>query len=249
MDPESRIEHLESQLRQMQALATVGELTSTATHEFNNVLMTVMNYARMGLRHRDDATRDKALKKILDASERASVISRTVLAAARNRSGEFEPVDLPQLCREALVLLEREMRKYRIGIEADLQPIPPVRGDGNQLTRALLNLVTNARQAMHSGGTLFISTRHDASSECAVLTIRDTGCGIPAESLPRIFESFYSTKSGPDASGKGGTGLGLAACLKTVESHGGKIRVESTVGRGTAFIIRLPLAGASDRAA
>lgn len=246
---QQRIDSLESQLRQMQALAAVGELTSTATHELNNVLMTVMNYARMGMRHRDDATRDKALKKILDASERAGTISRTVLTAARNRGGDFEPVDLTSLCGEAMLLLERELRKYRIDVETDLQPVPTIDGDGNQLLRVLINLVTNARQAMSGGGSLFVKTEYDAGAGHVILTIRDTGSGIPQEQLPKIFEPFFSTKQGPDASGKGGTGLGLAACLKTIEQHGGKIRVESTVGKGTAFLIRLPRGKSIDAAA
>jgi signal transduction histidine kinase len=74
------------------------------------------------------------------------------------------------------------------------------------------------------------------------LVVRDNGCGIPSEKLPRIFESFYTTKSGPDASGKGGTGLGLSMCRDIIESHHGRIRVDSTVGKGTAFTLKLPVA-------
>jgi signal transduction histidine kinase len=81
------------------------------------------------------------------------------------------------------------------------------------------------------------------------LTVRDNGSGIPREALPKIFEAFYTTKQGPDESGKGGTGLGLAACKEIVDAHRGRIRVESTVGRGTAFIIRLPIHRDSQAAA
>ena len=81
------------------------------------------------------------------------------------------------------------------------------------------------------------------------LTVRDTGCGIAKETLPSIFAPFYSTKAGPDESGKGGTGLGLAACKENIDAHQGRIRVESTVGRGTAFIIRLPINQGSQAAA
>ncbi len=106
----------------------------------------------------------------------------------------------------------------------------------------LLNLLINARQAMPNGGRLWIKLLHDAENNMIDLVVRDNGCGIPAEKLPRIFESFYTTKSGPDASGKGGTGLGLSMCREILESHHGRIRVDSTVGRGTAFTLKLPVA-------
>ena len=105
----------------------LGELTGTATHEFNNVLMTIINYAKLGLRNRDDASRDKALSKILEASERAAKITTTILAQARNRSESFESTDLGQIIRDSMVLLEREMRKYRIAVELEIDPsTPPV---------------------------------------------------------------------------------------------------------------------------
>src|SRR5678815_3694285 len=93
----ARIAALEEQLAQAQRLAALGELTSTTTHEFNNVLMTILNYARMGLRHKDEPTRDKALDKIFIAAQRASKITSTILAVARNRSGNFEPTNLKKL--------------------------------------------------------------------------------------------------------------------------------------------------------
>ena len=94
---EQELESLRQQLAQAQRMAALGELTSTTTHEFNNVLMTILNYARMGLRHKDEATRDKALDKIFAAAQRAAKITSTMLAVARNRSGAFEPTDLKQI--------------------------------------------------------------------------------------------------------------------------------------------------------
>jgi signal transduction histidine kinase len=247
--PTEQIRLLEQQLSQAQRLTAIGELTSTVTHEFNNVLMTVINYAKMGLRHKDQATRDKAFQKILAAGERATRITNSVLGMARNRSDSFEPTDLAGLIEETLVLLEREMRKYRISVETHLAEVPPANAIGNQIQQVLLNLLTNARQAMTEGGRIIISLSHDAAAGTVDLTVRDTGSGIPHEKLPRIFDPFFSTKSGPDASGKGGTGLGLATCRNIIESHRGRIRVESKLGTGTAFMIRLPVyrrsAGAS----
>lgn len=237
------IEILRRQLRQSQALATLGELTGTATHEFNNILMTVLNYAKMGLRHRDDATREKALTKILEASQRAAKITSTILAQARNRTDDYAPTQIERIIDDALVLLERELRKYRIGVVKEFAPCPPARANGNDIQRVLINLLVNARQAMPEGGTIRLSIEHDRVSQHVVIGVRDTGSGIPMDQLPKIFDAFYSSKAGPDETGKGGTGLGLAVCREIVEAHHGRIRVESSVGKGTLFIIRLPVAG------
>ena len=237
-----QVEALQAQLREAQKLTALGELMSTTTHEFNNVLMTVINYAKMGLRHKDEATRDKALQKILDAGQRAARITSSVLGMARNRSDAPEPTDLAALVDESLVLLEREMRKYRVSIDKQFAHVPPALVCGNQIQQVLLNLLINARQAMPEGGTLVIRLAHEPESETVDLVVRDSGCGIPAEKLPKIFDRFYSTKEGPDASGKGGTGLGLAMCRDIIEAHRGRIRVDSSVGKGTAFTLKLPIA-------
>jgi signal transduction histidine kinase len=242
LSPQEQIAALEQQLAQTQKLAALGELVSTTTHEFNNVLMTILNYARMGLRHKDEPTRDKALEKILAATQRAAKITSTILAVARNRSGSFEATNLKQVVEDALVLLERELTKYRISVEAQLAEVPAVSAMGNQIQQVLLNLLINSRQAMPHGGRLILRLQHDAATDSVDLIIRDTGCGIPADKLPRIFEPFFTTKSGPDETGKGGTGLGLASCRQIIEAHRGRIRVESTVGKGTQFTIKLPVA-------
>jgi signal transduction histidine kinase len=236
---------LEDQLRQAQKLTALGELVSTTTHEFNNVLMTILNYAKMGMRHRDDATRDKAFEKILIAGQRAAKITNGILGFARNRSNSMEPTDLAKIVDDSLSLLEKEMQKYRVAVELNLQPVPLVMAQGNQLQQVLMNLLTNARQAMPGGGRLVIRLSHDAPHGTVELMIRDSGNGIPADKLPYIFDRFYTTKSGPDESGKGGTGLGLSLCHDVIESHHGRIRVESTIGKGTAFTLKLPAIAAS----
>ena len=231
---------LRQQLVRSQRMAALGELVGTTTHEFNNALMTILNYAKLGLRHKDEATRDKALDRILGAAQRAERITNAVLGMARNRSDEFAPTDLAALVEESLVLLEREMQKYRVAVRKQFSPAPPVRAVGNQIQQVLLNLATNARQAMPSGGELLVRVSYDETAELVDLTVRDTGSGIPREQLPKIFDRYFTTKSGPDATGKGGTGVGLSACREIVEAHNGRIRVESSVGKGTSFTVRLP---------
>lgn len=240
-DGSRRIEIAKGDLDRLQALATLGELTGTATHEFNNILMTIMNYAKSAMRDRSDAGRDKALGKILDASQRAAKITSTILAQAKNRQDTMVPTDLGAIISDTLELLSREMRKYRVSVETMIDAsTPKAMASGNQIQRVLINLLVNARQAMPDGGSIGVLLAPDAATGEAILTVRDTGAGIPRDQLPYIFDSFYSTKSGPDDSGKGGTGLGLASCKEIIDAHKGRIRVESTVGKGTAFIIRLP---------
>ncbi len=239
---QQQVELLKKQLAQAQTLTALGELVGTTTHEFNNVLMTIINYAKMGMRHKDTATRDKCLEKIFAAGSRAAKITNTVLGMARNRSAGQEPTDLTKLVENTLLLLEREMNKYRIAVDRTFQPIPEAYVSGNQIQQVLLNLLINARQAMPRGGRVAIKLLHDREHDMIDLVVRDYGVGIPSEKLPRIFESFYTTKAGPDASGKGGTGLGLSMCRDIIEAHHGQIRVQSTVGKGTAFTLKLPTA-------
>ncbi|MEZ6135478.1 MAG: ATP-binding protein [Pirellulaceae bacterium] len=235
-----QIEALRRELDLSRRMATLGELTSTTTHEFNNLLMTILNYAKLGLRHKDEPSRDKAFTRIHDAANRATKVTSSVLAMARNGGGSMQATALKPIVDDTLLLLEREFRKYRVQLECDVDNVPVVLAAGNDLQRVLVNLLVNARQATPEGGLVRLTLKHDAASHEVVLTIRDTGSGIPADVLPKIFEPFFSTKSGPDASGKGGTGVGLSSCKETIDAHGGRIRVESSVGKGTAFIIRLP---------
>ena len=231
---------LRQQLAQAQRLTALGELVGTTTHEFNNVLMTILNYAKMGLRHKDTATRDKALDKILTAANRAAKITNGILAFARNRSQSLEPTELAKVIGDSMMLLEREMSKYRIRVETQIEPAPPAMANGNQIQQVLMNLLINARQAMPGGGVILIRLGFDSASQMVELFVRDTGCGMTPETMRRIFDPFFSTKSGPDASGKGGTGLGLSMCRDIIEAHHGRIRVDSAVGKGTAFTIKLP---------
>jgi signal transduction histidine kinase len=244
----AEIAALRTELLAARKLAGLGELLGTTTHEFNNALTTILNYARMGLRHRDQPTRDKALERILSAGTRAAKITASVLSMARGgRSSRFEPTDATALVEDVLVLLEREMMKYRIQVEREFAPVPRISANPSQLQQVLLNLLVNARQAMPDGGRLILRLAHDPATGFVDLTVRDTGCGMTPEVMRRIFEPHFTTKAGPDETGKGGTGLGLSACREIVDAHRGRIRVESAPGRGTAITIRLPMLQAAER--
>jgi signal transduction histidine kinase len=232
---------LRRQVLEARKLASLGELVGTTTHEFNNALTTILNYARMGLRHRDQPTRDKALDRILSAGTRAAKITASVLSMSRSRAARFEPTDMTMLVEDVLVLLEREMMKYRVQVEREFAPVPRVSANPSQIQQVLLNLLVNARQAMPNGGRLILRLAHDEPSGLVDLMVRDTGCGMTSEVMRRIFDPHFTTKAGPDETGKGGTGLGLTACREIVEGHRGRIRVESAPGKGTAITIRLPV--------
>jgi two-component system NtrC family sensor kinase len=233
---------LQSQLEHSQRMATIGELSSTTTHEFNNLLTTIINYAKLGLRHKDEPTRDKALQKINDAATRATKVASSVLAMARSRSGGFEPISLNSILDDTLHLIGREFQKHRIALETEVQQeLPMVFGSSTQLQRVLVNLLVNARQATRAGGSVRVRLEHDTQSNEVVLQVRDNGSGISPELLPKIFEPYFTTKEGPDASGQGGTGIGLSSCKQIIDAHSGRIRVDSGLGKGTAFTIRLPV--------
>jgi signal transduction histidine kinase len=246
---EQQVAMLREQLVQAQKMSALGELVSTTTHEFNNVLMTIINYAKLGMRSKDAAAQKRAFDKILAAGERAAKITATILGVARNRHQHFEATDLATLVTDSLVLLERELRKYRVHVELDLQAAPPAWANGNQIQQVLINLLVNARQAMSQGGQVSIAVRPDPQRRMVHLVVRDNGPGMSAETLRKIFDPFYTTKRGPDASGVGGTGLGLSACKEIIESHKGRIRVESSLGKGTCFTLMLPIAAPAAAAA
>jgi signal transduction histidine kinase len=245
----AELEAVRSDLLAARKQATLGDLLGTTTHEFNNALTTILNYARLGIRHRDQATRDKALERILSAGTRAAKITASVLSMSRNRSSRFEPLDLHVLVEDVLVLLEREMMKYRVQVEREFSPVPRVSANPGQLQQVLLNLMVNARQAMPEGGRLIVRLAYDDPTGLVDLMVRDTGCGMAPDVLRRIFEPRFSTKTGPDETGKGGSGLGLTACREIVEAHRGRIRVESAPGKGTAVTVRIPAEAAARRSA
>jgi signal transduction histidine kinase len=234
-------DQLRQQLLQAQKLSSVGALASSVAHEFNNILTTIMNYAKLALRSdKDETAWNQALEKILKGSQRAATIINSMLGFARNTSTQREATDLVALVEETLVLTDKDLSKHRIQVEKKYHGRPHAPIVPAQIEQVLLNLVINARQAMPRGGRLRIEVRENPRTGMAELRVADTGVGIPPERLRLIFEPFYTTKE-PDAHGHGGTGLGLSVCRQIIEHHQGRIRVESLVGKGSTFTVKLPL--------
>jgi signal transduction histidine kinase len=237
----AQVADLQQKLMQAQKLGSIGALASSITHEFNNILTTIINYSKMGLRHKNQATRDKSFEKILAAGQRATKITTGMLSYARAKGDRRESMSLIQLVQDVLVLVEKDLQMHRVRLQTDFLGEPCAEVNASQVQQVLLNLIINARQAMDGGGLLTISVRTNATDGMAEIAVRDTGSGIPADKLPRIFDPFFTTKT-VDEQGQGGTGLGLALCKEVMEAHRGRIRVESALGKGTTFTLRFPSA-------
>lgn len=243
MVPSAETEQLRQQLLQAQRLSSMGALASSVAHEFNNILTTIINYAKLGLRAEGDPrARTEALEKILKGSQRAATIVNSMLGFARNQSHRRELTDLAQLVDEVLILTEKDLSKHHVQVEKEFHDRPQAPVVPGQIEQILLNLIINARQAMPRGGRLRLALRENRHTNMAEIRVTDTGVGVPADQLRLIFEPFYTTKV-PDENGHGGSGLGLSVCRQIVEQHHGRIRVESVVGKGSTFTVKLPLKG------
>lgn len=243
-DLRQQIDQLQEQLRRAQKLSSVGALAASITHEFNNILTTIINYSKMGLRHKDVATREKAFNKILLAGQRAAKITTGMLSYAREQSSRVESFDLVQLVQDVLTLVEKDLQMHRVKLQTDFHDHPFARVNASQVQQVLMNLIINARQAMPGGGRLIITVRANDEIGMGEIAVRDTGGGIPRDKLRKIFDPFFSTKSA-DAQGQGGSGLGLAVCREIIETHKGRIRVDSALGKGTTFTLKFPLVSAA----
>jgi len=241
MVPTTETEQLRQQLLQAQRLSSVGALASSVAHEFNNILTTIINYAKVGLKaEKDEHARSQALERILKGGQRAATIINSMLGFARNNASHRELVDIAGLVDEVLILTGKDLSKHRIKVETEFHDRPRAPVISGQIEQILLNLIINARQAMPHGGRLRIEVRENQQTQMVEVLISDTGVGIPPDQLRLIFEPFYSTKE-PDEHGHGGSGLGLSVCRQIIEQHHGRIRVESIVGKGSTFTVKLPL--------
>ena len=238
---------LRRQVMELQRITRLGVLAGGVCHELNNALTPILSYAKLGLRNPDPDYRRRAFEKILDAAQRAAALTGGMLGLARPGGDRREETDLVRLAEDVILLAGKELQKGRVRVEFQADGRPHARVNPAQIQQVLLNLLINARQAMPRGGTIRVRVGRDASGLLVALSVADTGEGIAPQDLRRIFEPFFTTKAGPDASGLGGTGLGLAVCRDIVAAHRGRLRAESQPGRGTIFTLLLPCCPAPAR--
>jgi len=251
---------LEQHLQQSQRLDSLGVLAGGIAHDFNNLLVGILGSAEL-LGRSDLRPEDReSVQAIVDAGERAATLTAQLLAYAGRRDlGQREPIDLPALLSELLRLLTPTLSK-KAELKLAIEPGSVVLGNRATVLQVLMNLLTNASDALDGGsGAIDVSARRvekpDARFKHALGTavtagerawilieVRDTGVGMDEATRTRIFEPFFSTKAK-------GHGLGLAACLGIVSSHGGAILVESAPGRGSTFSVLFPAADTNAQAA
>jgi len=237
--PSVELDMLRQQLLQAQRLSSVGELASSVAHEFNNILATIVNYAKIGQRSQPQASQTQAFEKILRGAQRAAALVNSMLGFARNNSVHRETTDIVHLVEEVLMLTDKDLGKHRVQVEKKFHGRPTATVVPGQIEQILLNLMINARQSMQNGGRLRVEVGENAEGDTVEVKIADTGVGIAPDHLRQIFEPFYTTKQ-PDEHGRGGSGLGLSVCRQIIEQHHGRIRVESVVGKGSTFTVKLP---------
>jgi hypothetical protein len=235
-DISSRVQ-LEEQLQISEKMASIGLLAAGVAHEVNTPLTGISSFTQMLLESAGpDDPSTPVLEKIERQTFRAAKIVNGLLNLARPAQVDSGPCDINAVINDVLSLLEHQFRTGSIQVRKELAGTAPlVQGIEHKLQQVFLNLFLNSRDAMPKGGWLTIVTREDRDG--ATVEIADTGAGIPAEQLSRIYDPFYTTKE----IGKG-TGLGLSITYGIVQEHGGTITCVSVVGQGTRFTIRLPLA-------
>ncbi|MBI1318792.1 MAG: response regulator [Candidatus Hydrogenedens sp.] len=254
-EAEAAVRRNEQHLLQAQKLEAIGQLAGGIAHDFNNVLQGILGYSEMGMSRGDvPATPAGYFLRINTAAQRAAGIVNQLLAFSRNEPAAVHSVDALEVA-EGTAELIGPLLGERIDLRLQAMPhLPRVRCDETQLQQVLLNLALNARDAMPQGGVLDVSLQEQegpadptiALSEGArpthvAICIRDTGAGIPPDVLPHIFEPFFTTKPLNE-----GTGLGLSTVYGIVTQYGGSIQVESEPGKGSTFLVRLPIAAATD---
>lgn len=226
---------LEVQLRHAQKMEAIGTLTSGVAHNFRNILSGIsLNSQVLEIKYGDDPVLLEISTRIGDNVRRgAQLIDELMLFSRKQKKRHKEELDLAEVIRGVYDLISKSFDKM-IRIDLDLEGALPVVGDDASLRHVIMNLSTNARDAMPEGGTLRIHARRRA--DVALLTLSDTGIGMDGEMREKCFDPFYTTK----AVNKG-TGLGLSTTYGIIKDHGGKIRVDSEIGRGTTFEIEFPL--------
>jgi len=242
---EAQIARQHEALQQSEKMAALGGLLAGVAHELNNPLSVVVGQATLLIEGTTEAKIIARGEKIHKAADRCARIVKSFLALARRRPPERKQVRLNEIVTSALELLGFQIRTGEIDVKLELEDnLPEITGDGDQLTQVITNLVLNGAQAMEDWKNkrqITIRSWHDDATHQVMLSVGDSGPGVPQDIRTRVFEPFFTTKSG-----KGGTGVGLSLCLNIVVSHDGQMSLEDTPGGGATFLISLPMTKATE---
>jgi two-component system NtrC family sensor kinase len=248
-DMMQKLADAQRQLLQANKLASVGRLAAGVAHEINNPLTGVLTYSSFLLKR---ASKDSELREDLEVivreTKRCREIVKGLLDFSRQSVSEPRPMQINEIVRDACRVVKNPLSMQKTKIDQKLEEeLPLINADANRMEQVLVNLLVNAGDAMEAaGGTITVTTDlvknadllagSEGSADAARIRVSDAGCGIEAKDLDKIFEPFFSTK------GTRGNGLGLAIVWGIIERHGGRLTVDSEVGKGTTFTILLPLA-------
>jgi two-component system NtrC family sensor kinase len=225
------------QLIQTEKLSSLGRLAAGVAHELNNPLTGVMTFSHLLLKRAEDEATKKDLNIIVRETTRCKGIIKGVLDFARETPPKRKECQVNEVINRTLSILEPQSIFHNITIETRLdETLPHIWIDDNQIEQVLMNIALNAAEAMKDKGTLSLASGLNERGDYVEVRIKDTGTGIPQENLSKIFDPFFTTKNPQE-----GTGLGLSVSYGIIQKHHGDIIVESEVGKGTSFIIKLPV--------
>lgn len=225
-------------IMESEKLALIGQLAANVAHELNNPLQGIVTYSHLILETTENDDPSKAsIEKIVGQATRCRDIIRGLLDFSRQRKPDMTLSNLNSVVEQCLSFVEDQAMFHNIEITKRFEEdLPLIVIDPSQIERVIMNMIINAAEAMDEGGELIVSTQYDPSTDFIELEFKDTGQGIHKEDIEKIFDPFFTTKEVGH-----GTGLGLAISYGIVKSHFGTITVESKVGEGTTFLVRLPL--------
>jgi signal transduction histidine kinase len=230
-------QELEQQLIASGRLVSLGEITASMAHEFNNPLGIIMGFAQDLLSDADPSSPAyRSLKIIDEETRRCEKIIQELLQFARPKSTDLCPTDVKQAVEKTLGLVSNRLYKQKIESNIEIEEaLPKIYADPQELEQVLVNLYLNAIDAMSDGGTLTVRARAIETAKEVVISVSDTGLGISPEDLGKIFQPFFTAKK------KRGLGLGLPICQRIIKNHNGRIAVTSRANEGTTFDIYLPV--------
>jgi signal transduction histidine kinase len=236
------VEESQQRIVQGERLRALGEMAGGVAHDFNNVLAIIVGRAEVLISETQDTELQRQLEVIIKvALDAAQTVKRIQEFTRMRRARPFQQVNLTQLLEEVVEVTrsrwkdEAQSKGVRYHVEVKAESTPNIAGDPSEIREALTNIVFNALDAMPEGGVLTLQSARD--KEHVVCTVRDTGIGMSEEVRQRIFDPFFTTK------GERGTGLGLSVVYGIITRHGGEVEVQSQLGQGCTFIIKLPLGG------
>lgn len=230
--------HAQQKIQESERLASLGRLAAGIAHEINNPLGAILVYSNLLLEESkpQDSGREN-LKKIVRETIKCKEIVKGLLDFARKTEPKKEPANINNILERVLSLVEKQALFQNIKITKKLHPhLPMAMIDITQIQQVFMNIILNAAEAMEGKGSLTIGTQLLEDRQSMEIRFTDTGCGIPLENMKRLFEPFFTTKEETK-----GIGLGLAISYGIIKNHGGNIEVKSQVGKGTTFIIKLPV--------